>query len=128
MGFHTGAYATVWQVEQKSDRWTKIRVSISRKNKDTGEYEDEFGGFIDCIGSACAVKAARLKPRDRIKLGDVDVTTKYDKAKNITYTNYKMMGFEMADGNGGQQPQRQQAQQQSSPYEGENEPEDEYPF
>ena len=46
------------------------------------------------IGTAAASKAARLKEGDRIKLGDVDVSTKYDKDKKVTYTNFKMFSFE----------------------------------
>ena len=97
MGFRKGAYATVWSVEQKNDRWTKIRISISKKNKETGEYKDDFGGYIDCLGTACAGKAAKLKERDRICLDDVDVSTYYDKEKKITYTNYRMYSFKTAE-------------------------------
>lgn len=123
MGFRQGAFARVWQVEPKSERWTKIRISISRKNADTGEYEDEFSGFIDCIGSACAAKAAKLKERDRIRLGNVDVTNKYVKEKNTTYTNFKMTSFDMADEAG--EPKKEQT---DARYEGENEPSSDLPF
>jgi len=94
MGFRTGAFAKVWEVSPMSDTSTKVRMSVSRKNKQTGEYEQEFSGFVLAIGTAAARKAACLKEGDRIKLGDVDVTTKYDKEKKITYTNFKMFSFE----------------------------------
>lgn len=97
MGFRTGAYCTVWSVERVSDTFTKGRISINRKNKNTGEYEQDFGGFVSFIGSACAQKALKLKEKDRIKLGDVDVSNRYDKAKNVTYTNFNIFGFQMAD-------------------------------
>lgn len=77
-----------------SDTSTKLRMSISRKNKKTDEYEQDFSGFVLAIGTAVASKAARLKEGDRIKLGDVDVSTKYDKDKKVTYTNFKMFSFE----------------------------------
>ena len=77
-----------------NDTSTKVRMSVSRKNKKTGEYEQDFSGFVLAIGTATASKAAKLKEGDRIKLGDVDVTTKYDKEKRVTYTNYKMFSFE----------------------------------
>ena len=80
-----------------SDTSTKLRMSISRKNKKTDEYEQDFSGFVLAIGTAAASKAAKLKEGDRIKLGDVDVSTKYDKDKKVTYTNFKMFSFE-ADG------------------------------
>ena len=98
MGFRTGAYAKVWKVEPYSDTSVKLRISISRKNKQSGEYEQDFSGFVNAIGTAAAKKAACLKEGDTIKLGDVDVTTKYDAEKKTTYTNFKMFSFELDDG------------------------------
>ena len=94
MGFRNNAYAKVWQVDTVSDTNTKAQISVSRKNKDTGEYETEFSGFVNFFGTAAASKAARLQKGDRIKLGEVDVTTRYNKEKNVTYTNYKVFSFE----------------------------------
>lgn len=94
MGFRTGAYAMVWSVEPKTDTWTKARISVSRKNKDTDEYEQDFSGFVDFSGTAAAKKAAALKPETRIKLGDVDVTNKYDAKAGTTYTNFRIWSFE----------------------------------
>ena len=61
MGFRTGAFAKVWEVTPMSDTSTKLRMSISRKNKKTDEYEQDFSGFVLAIGTAAASKAARLK-------------------------------------------------------------------
>lgn len=97
MGFKNGAFATVWKTESISDTNTKVQISVSRKNKDTGEYETEFSGFVNFYGTAVASRAARLKKNDRIKLGEVDVTTRYSKERNTTYTNYKVFSFEDAD-------------------------------
>jgi len=102
MGFRTGAYAKIWEVSPMSDTSTKVRMSVSRKNKQTGEYEQDFSGFVLCIGTAAAKKAAQLREGSRIKIGDCDVTTKYDEQKKITYTNFKMFSFEDADGDSGQ--------------------------
>lgn len=98
MGFRTGAYAKVWEVKPMSDVSTKIRVSVSRKNKETGEYEQDFSGFVMAIGSAAARKASNLKEGDRIKLGDIDVSTRYDKEKKTSYVNYKVFSFELESG------------------------------
>lgn len=97
MGFRTGAYAKIWKVEPFSDTSTKLRISISRKNKQSGEYEQDFSGFVSAIGTAAAKKAACLKEGDKIKLGDIDVTTTYNKEKNITYTNYKVFSFDLEE-------------------------------
>ena len=96
MGFRTGSYATIWGVvESISDTKTKARISISRRNKMTGEYNNDFSGFVEFIGTSAANKALTLKERDRIKLGNIDVSNKYDKEKNITYVNYKVFSFDI---------------------------------
>ena len=80
MGFRKDSFATIWSVEPTSDTLTKARISISRKNRQTGEYENDFGGFVSFVGTAAAKKAASLKERDRIKLGDVDVSMCFESA------------------------------------------------
>lgn len=113
MGFRTGAYATVWEVRGISDTMTRCRVSISKKNRTTGQYEQDFGGYITFIGSAAANKALKLKEKDRIKLGDVDVDNKYVKEKDITYTNFKVFSFDGPD-EIDSQPRQQPADTQSA--------------
>lgn len=98
MGFRKDSYATVWSVETVSDTLTKARVSISRKNKNTGEYEQDFSGYVSFVGTAAAAKAAKLKEKDRVKLGDVDVSNRYDKEKGKEYTTFKVFSFELQDG------------------------------
>ena len=95
MGFRTGAFAKVWEVKPISDTNVKLRLSVSRKNKQTGEYEQDFSGFVNAVGTAAAKKAGGLKEGDRIKIGDVDVTTKYEAEKKVTYTNYKWLSVEL---------------------------------
>ena len=95
MGFRKGAWATVFDVRDGKGNFKSVRIAISRKNKD-GEYENDFSGYVTFFGTAAA-KADRLKERDRIQLGDVDVGNFYDKEKNTTYTNYKVFDFDFAD-------------------------------
>lgn len=97
MGFRKDAWATCWGVEVKSDTFTQVRLSTSHKDKQTEEYVQDFSGFIAFVGTANAKKAASLKEKDRIKLGDVEVTTKYDSDKNIVYTNFKCYNFTKQD-------------------------------
>jgi hypothetical protein len=94
MGFRTGSYAKVWSIDPKTDTSTLVRLSISRKDKQTNEYVQDFSGFVSFVGTVAAKKAACLKEGDRIKLVDVDVTNNYNKEKNITYTNFKCFSFE----------------------------------
>lgn len=97
MGFRKDAWATCWGVEVKSDTLTQVRISTSRKDKQTDEYVQDFSGFVAFVGTAAAKKAASLKEKDRIKLGDVEVTTKYDSDKKVTYTNFKCYNFTTQD-------------------------------
>lgn len=111
MGFRTGSYCKIWSVEPKRDTVTNCRVSISRKDKNTGEYVQDFGGFVSFLGTSAASKAAKLKEGDSIKLGDIDVTNRYDKERQITYTNFNCYSFELDSDiqNGGQGGQQQPA-------------------
>lgn len=97
MGFRKGAYATVWEVRNGSGNWMDVRLSISKKNRQSGEYETDFSGFARFIGDA-ADKASCLGERARIKIGECDVTNYYNKEKGITYTNFAVFSFEDADG------------------------------
>ncbi len=111
MGFRSGRYATVWEVKPFSNTMTKVRISTSVKNKQTDQYETDFSGFVAFVGSDAAGKALNLHEKDRIKLGDIDVTTKYDKEKNVTYTNYSCFSFELQES---QQNQQRQAAEGNS--------------
>lgn len=97
MGFRTGAWGKVWEVTPVSDTSTKIRISTSRKDKQTNEWKDDFSGYVMCVGTAAASKAAKLQKGDRIKLGDVDVTTTYNEERKTTYTNFRLFSFETSD-------------------------------
>lgn len=101
MGFRSNSFATVWgDVRSVSNTLTRARISVSRKDKQTGEYVQDFGGFVAFVGTACAQKALKLHERDRIKLGDVDVTNRYDKTSGKEYTNFNVYSFETADAPG----------------------------
>ncbi len=98
MGFRQNGFCSVWSTEpSKSGSTTRVRLSSSRKNKATGEYEQDFSGFCTFIGKAHDM-AQNLRPKDRIKILECDVGTTYDKEKQKEYVNYKVFDFEMADG------------------------------
>ena len=103
MGFRPGAYATVWAVEPKTDTWTKVRLSVSMKDKNTGQYDQKFSGFVEFVGTATANKAKQLKERDRIRLGDIDVESRYKSETKETFYNFKCFSFEPVSSNQTQQ-------------------------
>ena len=120
MGFRNNAYAKCWTVEEGKGNFSKVRLSISRKNKMTGEYEQDFSGFVTMIGNAHA-KCQKLKAGDRIKLGEVDVSNRYDKERNREYTDFKCFDFEIEQS----APQTPSTPVDSNPVEGDDE---ELPF
>lgn len=102
MGFRQGAYATVWEVKEVGDRSTKVRLSTSRKNKKTDEYETDFNGFVRLVGEAhenagLIEGAINDGERCRIRLGATDVSNRYDKEAGREFVNYTLFDFELAD-------------------------------
>lgn len=96
MGVRQGGWMTIWEIVKKGERSTEARVSTSRKMPD-GEYKTDFSGFVRFVGAA-HVKAADLKPKDRIKLEAFEVSNDYDKEKKITYYHVTVFEFSLGDG------------------------------
>lgn len=95
MGFRTGAWAKIWEITP-GERSTKLRVSTSKKNKQSGEYEQDFSGFITLAGTAHR-EAGHLKAGDRFQIGDCDVSSRYDKEKKKEYINFTVFSFHLSD-------------------------------
>ncbi len=98
-GFSTGSFATIFSVERVKDTITKCNVAISHKDKNTGEYVGDFNGVVSFIGTAAASKAAKLKEKDKIRLGDVTVTsntvtnTYNGEERKVRYYNFTCFSF-----------------------------------
>lgn len=127
MGFRNGSFAKVWEVKPISDRKTDLRISISYKDKQTGEYIDDFSGFVSCCGSIPASKAARLKIGDRIKLGDVDVSRVYNKEKQTSFETFKVFSFDTLTDTSSPSSTSQSSVIETG-VEGDVEPDDRLPF
>lgn len=95
MPFGTGKFVTIWKIENKG-KYSEVQISASKKNKE-GKYEQDFGTTARFIGHAHN-KISEFKAKDLIKLGDCEVTNKYDKEKKTTYTNYAVFDFEPFNG------------------------------
>ena len=111
MGFRKGAYARIWEVKPVSDTFVRARITISKKNKETDQYEEEFGDYIAFVGSVAAKNAARLHKGDRIQIGDCDVRNRYDREKKAKYYNFQVYSFESANGSGSPAPHASAAPQ-----------------
>lgn len=98
MGFRNGAWATVWGVEETpSGKATRVRLSVGKRNGNTGKYVTDFSGFCIFIGDAHNAASQSLKEKDRIKLESCDVSTIYDKEKDKNYTTYKVFSYSLDD-------------------------------
>ena len=82
MAFRTNGYATVWEVKKGNGNYTDARISTSRKDKQSGEYVTDFSGWVRFIGTAHQM-VGNLNVKDRIKIGDCEVTNTYDKEKKV---------------------------------------------
>ena len=51
MGFRDGAYATVWEITDEG-KYASVRLSISRKDKQSGEYKTDFNSIVRFVGDA----------------------------------------------------------------------------
>ena len=110
MGFKTGAYAKVWSCEKGKGNYYIANISTSKKNRD-GQYEKDWGSNVMLVGEAA--KAAVNGLPDRVRIGECDVTNKYDKEKKIMYTNYTVFSFQDGEAKGQTQQAKQPQQKQS---------------
>lgn len=136
MGFRNNCYATVWEVSKanpEKKQPNKIRISISRKEKDTNNYVQDFSGYVACYGDSVKLLDS-LQPKDRVRLINTDVSSSYNKETKTTYYNFKVYDMEKASSSynatvGDDAPQAQpQAPAQSNTSTGEEASDDELPF
>lgn len=92
MGFRQNGYFTVWGTTIY-EKYTVVELSSSKKNKQSGKYETDWSSrFVKFIGQAHK-DAVALKRNDRIRIGECEVTNKFDKAKGIMYTDYLVFNY-----------------------------------
>ena len=104
MGFRTGSYAKVWEIEDKGN-YSVVSMSTSKKDKRTEKYENDFKSkFTRFIGQA-HTDILSLQPGVKIKLGDVEVTNYYNKETKHEHVNYLVFSFEVADRQDAPKPQ-----------------------
>ena len=84
-----GCTCTFWKVQRVADngKTCDVQISISKKNKQSGEYETDFSGFVKFCGENLVKFAQSLQEKDKIDIDSFELTNKYDKEKNTTYYN-----------------------------------------
>ncbi|WP_394910514.1 hypothetical protein [uncultured Robinsoniella sp.] len=106
MGFGQGKFGHIWKLENKGN-YHVAEMSTSKKNKNTDQYETDWANkFVRLVGTAHQ-QADQLDISKNVKLGACEVTNRYDKEKNTTYTNYAIFNFEDANNNGNQSSSKQ---------------------
>lgn len=98
MVFRDGPYVTVWEITNQDKNYAKIRMSASRKDKETGEYFTDFSGFVSLISGAFKQlgrieQALEEDGRCRIKINTFSISNRYDKEEGREYTNYAILDF-----------------------------------
>lgn len=94
MGFRQGNYAKVWGTTIY-EKYTTVELSTSKKNKQSGEYEVDFqNNYVKFIGQAHR-DAVGLKRGDKIKIGECEVTRKYNKEKQREYIDFIVYDFSL---------------------------------
>lgn len=96
MGFSAGSYAKIWEVENKGS-YSIANVSVSRRNKETGEFKTEFQHkFVRLVGKAHDMAKELQIPQSgvSIKITSCDVTNKYDGDAKREYVNFVIFGME----------------------------------
>ena len=104
MGFRQDSYARVWSVENKGN-YSTARISISRKDKNTGTYTTDFqDGYVRLVGQAhTAFQGVQIDEKKgiSIKISSCEVTNVYTAPDGkVSYTpHYTIFGLEIQDGN-----------------------------
>lgn len=94
--FSAGSYARIWDIKAKHDKYTEVRISTSKKDKSTGEYTQDFGGFVRMVGQAHEAMD-HLEEKDSFKIVRCGVENHYDKEKKVTYNNFVIFEIETDD-------------------------------
>lgn len=105
-----GSYVSIWSVKKGtrgSGNYYDVQMSCSTKRKDTGEYVNDFSGYVRFIAGAAETiskydgfdaKQHGNQPL-RMKLGVMDIKYTYDKKNDKNYLNVAVIGVEEPDNN-----------------------------
>lgn len=105
MGFSQGSFAKIKEVVEKHDNYSVCKITVTKKNKLTNEYELQFSAHCRFVGNAH--KSVPMKDQ-RIKITLCDVTNCYkDKDGNLQFTKnpqYVVFAYELQESQGASAP------------------------
>ncbi len=104
MGFRDGAYCKLWKLDT-SRKFPQGQISISRKDKQTGEYVDDFSGYVDFMGEA-ANAIQKIPAQGRFKIKGCDVSRIWSKEKQREFINFRIFDLEPVEQNSAAPAQR----------------------
>ena len=105
MGFSQGNFAKIKEVVEKHDNYTVCKITVTKKNKLTNQYELQFSAHCRFVGNAH--KSVPMADQ-RIKITSCDVTNCYkDKDGNLQFNKnpqYVVFDYELQESQGASAP------------------------
>lgn len=109
MGLRNDGFAKVWEVKTRAEKYTDAKISVSKKNKQTGAYDTDFSGIVRFIGEAHK-KASEFTEGSKIKVLSCDTTNSYNKETKTTFWRCIIFDFEFSDDSPKSAPQNTDGQ------------------
>lgn len=94
MGFHSGAIAKIWATKPSPSGKSIVAEMSTSKKKQDGGYETDWSNKFVLLAGKAAKEAESLADGATVKIGDCDVTSRWDSEKRIMYTNYVIFSFQ----------------------------------
>lgn len=95
MGLKVNGRAKVWE-KDVHEKYTDVKVTTSKKDKRTDEWETDFSRKVRFIGHA-HTKARDLNEKDSIIIKELEYTYKWDNEQKRAYDRVIVWDFDLAD-------------------------------
>ena len=129
MGFSAGNYAKIKEVVEKHDNYSVCKITVTKKNKLTNQYELQFSAHCRFVGNAH--KSVPMADQ-RIKITSCDVTNCYtDKDGKLQFSKnpqYVVFGYELQESQGASAPQFHNPYDNGVNFEDLSSNQDDFPF
>lgn len=89
-----GAYCKIWEVRDGKGNYKEANISVSRKNKQSGNYDKVFGAWVRLVGTA-KDQVGKIDLSKNVKIAECEITNNYDKDKKTMYWNPVIYAFDL---------------------------------